>query len=296
MSGVASPVGRELVAVRYRSEWARRWRRFARNRSALFGLVIVSALVLVAIGADFISPYDPYAIDSSLRGMGPSWAHPFGMDEAGRDILSRVIHGARISLLVGFSGTGLALVVGVLVGAGAGYFGRAVDLVLMRVVDALMAFPVLVLLVALAAAVGPSLQNVIVIIGLTSWARYARVVRADVLSLREREFVLAARMVGATHGRVILFHILPNVLGPVTVLASLSVAGVILLEASLSFLGLGSQPPTASWGAMLSAGRTYILTYPHICVFPGLAITLTVLGFNMLGDGIRDAFDPRLNP
>ncbi len=296
MSSIVSPVDRELGVARYQSEWVRRWRRFVRNRAALFGLAIVAGLVFVAATADLIAPYDPYTIASELRGRGPSWAHPFGMDEAGRDILSRVIYGARVSLLVGFSGTGLSLVIGVLVGAVAGYFGRAVDLVLMRVVDALMAFPVLVLLVALAAAVGPSLQNVIIIIGLTSWARYARVVRADVLSLREREFVLAARMLGASHPRIIIFHVLPNVLGPVVVLASLSVAGVILLEASLSFLGLGTQPPTPSWGAMLAAGRTYILTYPHIAFFPGLAITLTVLGFNMLGDGIRDALDPRLNP
>jgi peptide/nickel transport system permease protein len=250
----------------------------------------------VAMAADVLAPYSPYAIHSVRRGEGPSWQHPCGMDEAGRDMLSRSIHGARVSLLVGISATGLSLLLGVVVGAAAGYFGQTVDLLLMRLVDALMAFPILVLLVALAAALGPSMRNVVIIIGLTAWARYARVVRAEMLSLREREFVLAARAIGASDVRVILFHMLPNVLGPVIVLASLSVGGLILLEAGLSFLGLGTQPPTPSWGSMLSAGRTYILTYPHIAFFPGVFLTLTVLGFNMLGDGVRDALDPRGEP
>jgi peptide/nickel transport system permease protein len=257
---------------------------------------MVVALVLVAMAADVLAPYPPYEIHSVRRGEGPSWRHPFGMDEAGRDMLSRIIHGARVSLLVGVSATGLSLLLGMVVGAAAGYCGRTVDLLLMRMVDALMAFPILVLLVALAAAFGPSMRNVVIIIGLTAWARYARVVRVEMLSLREREFVLAARAIGASDVRVILFHMLPNVLGPVIVLASLSVGGLILLEAGLSFLGLGTQPPTPSWGAMLSAGRTYILTYPHIAFFPGVFLTLTVLGFNMLGDGVRDALDPRGEP
>ena len=196
-------------------------------------------------------------------------------------------------MLVGLSATGISLVIGVLVGASAGYFGGFVDAILSRIVDALIAFPLLVLLIAMAAALGPSLRNVIIIIGVTVWGQYARVVRAEVLSLREREFVTAARTVGATDSRIIIRHIIPNVLGPIIVLASLSVAGIILLEAALSFLGLGVQPPTPSWGSMLSAGRTYILTYPHIAFFPGLAIVVTVLGFNLLGDGLRDALDPR---
>ncbi len=162
-----------------------------------------------------------------------------------------------------------------------------------RIVDALIAFPLLVLLIAMAAAVGPSLRNVVIIIGVTVWGQYARVVRAEVLSLREREFVTAARTIGASDWRIIVRHIIPNVLGPIIVLASLSVAGIILLESALSFLGLGVQPPTPSWGSMLAAGRTYILTYPHIAFFPGLAIVVTVLGFNLLGDGLRDALDPR---
>ncbi len=279
--------------VRQRSEWVRAWRRFARYKPALFGLAMLGALTILAIVPQFFAPYSPYDINSALRGQSPSAAHPFGMDEVGRDVLSRVIYGARIAMLVGLASTGLSLVIGVLVGGAAGYFGGWVDAVLMRFVDALMAFPIIVLLIAIAAAVGPSLQNLIVILGATVWARYARVVRADVLSLREREFVMAARTIGVPHLRILIRHILPNELGPIIVLASLSVAGNILAEATLSFLGLGAQPPEPAWGSMLSAGRTYILTYPHIALFPGLAIALTVLAFNLVGDGLRDALDPR---
>ena len=275
------------------NEWARAWRRLARNRPALAGLAIIGAMVLMALLPGLVAPYSPYAIDSTQRGTTPSAAHPFGMDQVGRDVLSRVIFGARVAMLVGLSATGLSLVVGVFVGATAGYFGGGADAVLMRLVDALQAFPILILLIAIAAALGPSLAHVIVILGLTTWAQYARVVRADVLSLRQREFVVAARTLGVPNRRIIVRHILPNALGPIIVLASLSVAGVILLESALSFLGLGTQPPTPSWGSMLADGRTYILTYPHIALFPGLAITLTVLAFNLLGDGLRDALDPR---
>jgi ABC-type dipeptide/oligopeptide/nickel transport system permease subunit len=274
-------------------EWFRIWRRFRRNRPALVGLAIVGAIALLSMFPEAVAPYSPYAVNSSLRGSGPSAMHPFGMDQVGRDVLSRVIFGARVAMLVGLAATGLSLLVGVLVGATAGYFGGLVDVLLMRLVDALQAFPILVLLIAIAAALGPSLQNVIVILGLTTWAQYARIVRADVLSLREREFVVAARTLGVPTMRIILRHILPNALGPIIVLASLSVAGVILLESALSFLGLGTQPPTASWGSMLADGRTYILTYPHIALFPGVAITVAVLALNLLGDGLRDALDPR---
>ncbi len=289
----AVPVGIAAARVYPRSEWARIWRRLRQHRPALAGAALIGLLVLLGLFPDMVAPYSAYDINSSLRGNAPSTVHPFGMDQVGRDVLSRVIHGARIAMLVGFSATGLSLVVGVSVGATAGYFGGAVDAILMRVVDALQAFPILVLLIAIAAALGPSLTNVIVIIGLTTWAQYARVVRADVLSLREREFVFAARTIGVPSRRIIVRHILPNVMGPIIVLASLSVAGVILLESALSFLGLGTQPPTPSWGSMLSDGRAYILTYPHIALFPGLAITVTVLAFNLLGDGLRDALDPR---
>ena len=292
---VSSTTARALASPRLgsQSEWFRVWRRLRRNRPALAGLAIVVAIALLALFPEAVAPYSPYVVSSSLRGGGPSVAHPFGMDQVGRDVLSRVIYGARVAMLVGLAATGLSLLVGVLVGATAGYFGGIVDVVLMRLVDALQAFPILVLLIAIAAALGPSLGHVIVILGLTTWAQYARVVRADVLSLREREFVMAARTLGVPNARIILRHILPNTVGPTIVLASLSVAGVILLESALSFLGLGTQPPAASWGSMLADGRTYILTYPHIALFPGLAITLAVLAFNLLGDGLRDALDPR---
>jgi ABC-type dipeptide/oligopeptide/nickel transport system permease subunit len=291
IDNVPSTMPRALAVTRSgsESEWFRVWRRLRRNRPALVGLAIVGVVALLSVFPEVVAPYSPYTVTSSLRGSGPSAAHPFGMDQVGRDVLSRVIYGARVAMLVGLAATGLSLLVGVLVGATAGYFGGIVDVVLMRLVDALQAFPILVLLIAIAAALGPSLEHVIVILGLTTWAQYARVVRADVLSLREREFVLAARTLGVPSAR----HILPNALGPIIVLASLSVAGVILLESALSFLGLGTQPPTASWGSMLADGRTYILTYPHIALFPGLAITLAVLAFNLLGDGLRDALDPR---
>lgn len=281
------------AAFRGQSEWRRAWRRFVRFKPAIAGLVMIGFIALLAILSPLFAPYDPYAIETSTRGAAPSLAHPFGIDEVGRDMLSRVIYGSRVAMIVGLSATGISLVIGVMVGAIAGYFGGFVDALLMRIVDALTAFPLLVLLIAMAAALGPSLRNVVLIIGITVWGQYARVVRAEVLSLREREFVTAARTVGASDRRIIVRHILPNVLGPIIVLASLSVAGIILLESALSFLGLGTQPPTPSWGSMLAAGRTYILTYPHIALFPGLAIVITVLGFNLLGDGLRDALDPR---
>jgi peptide/nickel transport system permease protein len=238
-------------------------------------------------------PYPPNATDVSLRGSGPSARHLLGMDQIGRDVASRVIHGARLALLVGFTAAGLSLVTGVAVGATAGYCGGWADALAMRLVDALIAFPTLVLLVVLAAAVGPSVPTVILVIGLTTWAQSARIVRVQVLSLRERDFVLAARGLGASPARVLGRHILPNVLAPVVVLASLSIATVILLESALSFLGLGVQPPMPSWGSMLAEGRTYLLSYPHIALFPGLAILLTALAFNLVGDGLRDALDPR---
>lgn len=277
-----------------RGELARAWQRFRRYRPALVGLTVIGVLVVLALAPGLFAPYSPYAPEPALRGQGPTWAHPLGIDEIGRDMLSRIIYGARVALIVGLSATSLSLAIGVTVGAVAGYFGGWVDLLLSRVVDALMAFPLLVLLVALAAVVGPSLRTVVLVIGATFWASYARVVRAEVLSLRERDFVLAARALGVSNARIIFRHLLPNVLGVVIVLASLSVAGVILTESALSFLGLGTQPPTASWGSMLTNGRTYIRAYPHIALFPGLMITITVLAFNLLGDGLRDALDPRM--
>lgn len=223
----------------------------------------------------------------------PSAQFLLGNDEIGRDVLSRLIYGARVALIVGIGSVAIAVTIGVLVGATSGYFGGKVDTVLSRVVDTLMAFPLLVLLITLAALFAPSLRNVVIVIGVTVWASYARVVRADVMSLREREFVVAARAVGVGDARIIGRHILPNVMGPVIVLASLDIGSIIILESALSFLGLGVRPPTPSWGGMLSAGRSLLRNAPHIAVAPGIAIMVTVLAFNLLGDGLRDALDPR---
>lgn len=269
------------------------WRRFRRYRPGLVGLAFIIVLIAVAVAAPLVAPHSPTAAQSRLRGDAPSQAYLLGNDSIGRDVLSRLIYGTRVALLVGVGATAIAATIGVVIGATAGYFGGRVDSLLSRIVDALMAFPTLALLITLAAVLGPSLITVVVAIGTTVWASYARVVRADVLSLRERDFVLAARSIGAGNARIIRRHVLPNVVGPIIVLASLAVGNIIILESALSFLGLGIQPPAASWGGMLADGRAYIRNYPHMAIAPGVIISLTVLAFNLLGDGLRDALDPR---
>jgi ABC-type dipeptide/oligopeptide/nickel transport system permease subunit len=275
------------------SERARVWRRFVRYRPGLVGLAVIGLLIIFAVFAPLIAPHSPETIDTSLRGAPPSATYPLGNDDVGRDILSRIIYGSRIALIVGLGATAIAVSVGVTIGATAGYFGGRVDFVLSRLVDTLMAFPLLALLLTLSAVFGPSLRNVVIVIGLTVWASYARLVRAEVLSLREQDFVLAARALGAGDRRIIIRHIVPNALGPVIVIASLAIGGIIILESALSFLGLGVSRPTASWGTMLSDGREVLRHYPHIAIAPGIAITITVLSFNLVGDGLRDALDPR---
>lgn len=276
-----------------RSETTRAWRRFKANRMAIVGGVFIILLCLMAILADYIAPYDPLEIYSGMRGVGPSQEHPMGFDHVGRDLLSRVIYGTRVALIVGLIASSIAIVIGVAVGASAGFFGGWTDSLLSRLTDTLMAFPLIALLIVLAAVLGPSLATTVFVIGVTVWAQYARVVRADVLSLKEQDFIVAARAIGASDRRIIGRHILPNVLAPVIVLATLGVGNIIILEAALSFLGLGVQAPTPSWGATLSDGRAYILLYPHIAIAPGVMIVLTVLAFNLFGDGLRDALDPR---
>jgi peptide/nickel transport system permease protein len=277
-----------------RSEWVNAWWRFSANRVAVFGLIVILLLILIAVFAPVLAPYDP--IDDIFRGMrgsSPSLAHPLGFDHLGRDLLSRVIFGSRVALLVGLMATSIAVVIGVIVGAVAGYFGGWVDTILSRIIDTLMAFPIIALLVVLAAVLGPSLVTTIVVIGVTGWARFARVVRADVMSLKQQDFVAAARAIGVRDWRIIWRHLLPNVMGPVIVLATLGIGGIIILESALSFLGLGIRPPNPSWGGTLADGRAFILRFPHISFFPGLMIVITVLAFNFLGDGLRDALDPR---
>ena len=292
---VVAPALPALVPIdhQHRSERSRVWRRFKRFRPGLAGLALIAGLFILAIFAPVFAPYSPTEVETSLRGASPSRDYPFGNDGIGRDVLSRLIFGTRVALMVGLGASAIAILIGVSIGAAAGYFGGWVDAALSRVVDTLMAFPTLALLITLAAVLGPSLITVIIAIGTTVWASYARVVRADVMSLRERDYVLAARAAGANDARIIVRHVLPNVLGPVIVLASLGVGNIIILESALSFLGLGVQPPSPSWGGMLSDGRAFIRKYPHIAIAPGVLITITVLAFNLLGDGLRDALDPR---
>ena len=281
------------VETVHRSELSRAWRRFRANRMALLGLALIILICIMAIFAPQLAPYDPIEdIFSGKRGVGPSWQHPFGFDHLGRDLLSRVIYGTRVALIVGIASTVITVVVGVLVGALAGYLGGLTDTLLSRLIDTLMAFPIIALLIVLTAVLTPGLWTTVLVIGMTTWSRYARVVRADVLSLREQDFVYAARALGASNWRIILRHVLPNVLTPVIVLASLGIGGIIILEAALSFLGLGVRPPTPSWGGTLADGRAFITRFPSISVFPGLMIVVTVLAFNFIGDGVRDALDP----
>jgi len=260
------------------------------------GAVIVGIAVLAALIGPVVAPFDTASQDLPLRLTGPSLRHWFGLDELGRDILSRVLAGARISLLVGLVVVSISSAVGILVGAVAGYFGGRVDEALSRVIDVLLAFPGLLLAIAMVAVLGPSLSNVVIALSLIGWVGYARLVRGQVLRARELEFVQAARALGAGTPRVLLRHVIPTALPAVSVQATLGMGGAILAEASLSFLGLGVQPPTPSWGTMLNYGRIHLLDAPHLTIFPGLAIALLVLGFNFLGDGLRDALDPKAAP
>ena len=265
----------------------------SKNPLALTGLVIILLLFFVAVFSPLVSPYDYREINVKSILTPPCLDHPFGTDSLGRDLFSRMIWGSRISLLVGFVSVGIATAIGILLGSVAGYYGRWVDVVIMRFVDMMLCIPSFFLILSVIAFVGPSIWNIMIIIGLTSWMGVARLLRAEFLSLKEREFVLAARSSGATDMRIIFIHILPNALGPVFVSAILGVAAAVLVESSLSFLGLGVQPPTPSWGNILTEGKDNIEIAWWLSVFPGLAILITVLGYNLLGEGLRDALDPR---
>ncbi len=269
-------------------------RRLSRNKLAVAGGIVIVALFVVAVVPRAFAPYDPDRIDILRVLQPPSASHLLGTDELGRDVLSRIVYGARISLAVGFVATGIALVIGLLVGLFAGYYGKWVDAVLMRFVDIMLCFPSFFLILAVIAFLGPSIFNIMAVIGLTSWMGAARLVRAETLSLKERDFVAAARAQGAGDGRIIFRHILPNALAPIFVWATLGVAGAILVESGLSFLGIGVQPPNPSWGNMLTAGKDNIEFAWWMSAFPGLAIFVTVLGYYLLGEGIQEAVDPRL--
>jgi peptide/nickel transport system permease protein len=257
------------------------------------GLVIVLMTVVAAVFGPWLVPYDAETQLLAERLAGPSWTHPLGLDELGRDILARLVEGARISLGVGLAVVGISAGVGILVGAVAGYAGGVIDTLIGRLMDVLLAFPGILLAIALVAVLGPSLTNVVLALVVIGWVGYARVVRGQVLKVRELEYVQAARALGAPVWRILLRHVIPPTLPAVTVQATLGMAGSIIAEASLSFLGLGVQPPTPSWGTMLDAGRAHLFDAPHLTLFPGLAIALLVLGFNFLGDALRDRIDPR---
>ena len=267
--------------------------RIVRSRWTIVGLAVVAALAGVALLAPWLAPRDPYhgALPYGLR--PPSAAYLFGTDSQGRDVLSRVLFGARLSLAVGLGSQAIALAVGLALGLAAGYYGRWADAVLMRIADVTLAFPSLLLLIAIAAAVKPSLPVVCIVIGLVGWAGMARLVRGQVLVVRALDYVQAARALGASDARLVSRHILPNVLAPVIIAATLGVGGAIMAEAALSFLGLGAQPPTPSWGAMVAEGRDLLRVAPWVSLFPGLAIGAAVMGLNLLGDGLRDALDVR---
>jgi peptide/nickel transport system permease protein len=259
------------------------------------GSAIVIVAALAALVGPALSPFDPAAQELALRLAAPSRAHPFGLDELGRDILARVLAGARISFLVGLTVVSVSALVGTLLGAIAGYFGGVLDDLISRVIDTLLAFPGLLLAIALVAVLGPSLRNVLFALTIIGWVGYARLVRGQVLRTREFEYVQAARALGAATPRILLRHVIPTAIPAVVVQATLGMAGAIIGEAALSFLGLGVQPPTPSWGTMLNGGRAHLLDAPHLTLFPGLAIALLVLGFNFVGDGLRDLTDPKRN-
>ncbi len=289
---------RRGASVRGDSQWRIAARYFKRSRLALGGVFVIFVLYAVAILAPLLAPYDPIAQPVNLVAssyLGPlSGSHLLGTDQFGRDVLSRILYGARISLAIGFVATGIAVTLGTLLGAVAGYAGGWVDSVLMRFTDMVLAFPRLVLLILLVALFSPSLTLIILVLGLTQWPGTTRIVRGDVLSLREREYIQAARALGFGRWRIIFRHLVPNVLAPVIVTATLGIGNTIVMEAGLSFLGLGVQPPTPSWGSMVSDGRQNLIGAWWVATFPGLAIVLTVLAFNLVGDALRDALDPRL--
>ncbi|MCX6348796.1 MAG: ABC transporter permease [Candidatus Aureabacteria bacterium] len=267
-----------------------------RYPSILLGSVLILAMAVAALLAPILAPRDPAEVRPSIGEMllPPGPGHLLGTDDLGRDVLSRLLYGARISLSVGFLAVGISLLIGVILGAVAGYYGGWVDLLVMRLVEIVMMFPAFFFILMILAFLGPGIGNVMIVIGVFSWTGLCRLVRAEFLSLREREFVLAARGLGASGGRIIFRHILPNALAPVFVYATLAVGGAILTEAGISFLGLGVQPPAPSWGNIITTGRHFIDSAWWLTLFPGLAILVTVLSYNLLGQGLQDAFDPRL--
>ena len=269
-------------------------KRLLNNKSAVIGGVIVIIVIMCALLAPVISPYDPYTMNMPDRLQGPGGSHLLGTDQFGRDLLTRLIYGAKVSLQVGVIAVGLAMFVGVFLGLIAGYYGGWTDKIIMRFVDIFLAFPIILLAIAFVAALGPNTRNVMLALGMVYWTSYTRVVRSSVLSIKEEEYIMAAITTGASDIRIIFTYILPNALAPIIVMATLGLGTAIISESTLSFLGLGVQPPTASWGSTLAFGLKFIRDAPYLSIFPGLAIMLTVLGFNLLGNGLRDVTAPKL--
>jgi ABC-type dipeptide/oligopeptide/nickel transport system permease subunit len=270
------------------------WKRLARNKLAIIGLTIIIVLILIAIFAPLIAPYNPIErikTDSSLR---PSVSHLFGTDLLGRDIFSRVVYGSRISLEVGIIAVGISLIIGLFLGALSGYFSNISDTVIMRIADIFFAFPYILGAIAIMTVLGPGIINIFIAIGILGWASFARIFRGSILSIKNKEYIEAARALGASNFRIISKHILPNAFTPIIVYATMNIGTAIIVEAALSFLGIGVQPPTPAWGKMLAESLDYVDIAPWMMLFPGLAILITVLGFVLLGDGLRDAFDPKL--
>jgi peptide/nickel transport system permease protein len=289
----STPQAEAAAPTRPQARW-RVWRRLRRHRLAMVGLAFLGLLVLCALSADLISPYKPLDQAMQVRLKPPSAAHLLGTDDFGRDILTRILYGSRVSLQIGFVAVGIAATIGILLGLVSGYFGGRVDDVVMRCMDVLLAFPAVLLAVTIMALLGPSTTNVMIAIGIAYIPQFARVVRGTVLTVKPNEYVQAARAAGASELRMMVNHIAPGTIGPIIVQVSLALAYAILAEAALSFLGLGTQPPTPTWGSMLSFGREFIREAPWFTFFPGFAIFLTVLSLNLVGDGLSDALDPRL--
>lgn len=269
-------------------------RRLLRNNTAKLGFAIIVLNVLVAVFAPVITPYDPERANLSEIVQPPSRGHPLGTDELGRDILTRIAYGSRISLTLGTISVGIALLGGLSLGVVGAYFGGWLDLIVMRFIDVILAFPPLLLAIVVVSILGPGIRNAMIAVGIALVPVYARLVRAEVLSNKAREFVVAARAIGASDLRIMARHILPNCMAPIIVQSTLNIATAILSAAALGYLGLGAQPPTPEWGTMLTKGRLYLRVAPHVTTFPGLAIVITVLGFNLFGDGLRDALDPKM--
>jgi len=270
------------------------WKRLRKNKLAMFGLGIVIVLILIAIFASFIAPYNPIERLKEESSLSPSRIHLFGTDLLGRDIFSRVIYGSRISIVVGVVAVGISVVIGLFLGALSGYFGNIPDAFIMRIADIFFAFPYILGAIAIMTVLGPGIVNIFIAIGILGWASFARILRGSILSIKNKEYIEAAKALGASNYRIITKHIFPNAFAPIIVYATMNIGTAIIVEAALSFLGLGVQPPTPAWGKMLSESLNYIDIAPWMMLFPGLAIVITVLGFVLLGDGLRDAFDPRL--